>query len=265
MDLDDKAEGQASSHAEAAPPLDAQRPNHPAAPPQRIAIRQPHPVSSRFQALVLAEYGIPVQHIKNHLNMSVNTIQRLRKTARDRGFDPAVSPHLKLEYVEDAPRSGRPSKLTPEMEEAIVAAFTGEGREADEKVKTARVAEEMGLSATTVLRVLTSKGFGWERKKGNPYDGSWKIMPKKRASNKERAKKTDTIPKPSATNPIDPIDPIDPTLDTPIAPDTSHAPNTSIAPDLDLMAMNVMPRSPEDASNAAYFTWNSRPPPRLEI
>ena len=33
---------------------------------------------------------------------------RLKKQARDRGYDPAVSRQLKLEYVVDKPRSGRP-------------------------------------------------------------------------------------------------------------------------------------------------------------
>jgi transposase len=196
--------------------------------------------------LALAEYGIPVQHIKHHLNMSVNTIQRLRKTARERGFDPAVSPQLKLEYVEDAPRSGRPSKLTPQMEDAIVAAFTGEGKEADQKVKTARVAEEMGISATTVLRVLTSKGFGWERKKGNPYDGSWKVVPKKRTAGKEKAKKPETAAKHAPVNPVDP------------------SRNPPIAPELDLLAMNAV-GAPGPAPNAPNFNGHPHPDRRPEI
>lgn len=225
----------------AAPPQDDS-----SAPPHRNPARHPHPINLRFQALALAEYGVPVQNIKQYLNMSVNTIQRLRKTARDRGFDPAVSPHLKLEYVEDAPRSGRPSKLTPQMEEAIVAAFTGEGREADQKVRTARVAEEMGISATTVLRVLTSKGFGWERKKGNPYDGSWKVVHKKQRLSKDKAKKMETVQKPVAVNPIDPLL------------------NTPIAPNLDMLAMNPMNRA-GNTSNVSNFSWHSHPDPRPEI
>lgn len=230
----------------AAPPPHDQLLNHPSAPAHRNPVRHPHPISLRFQALALAEYGVPVQHIKHYLNMSVNTIQRLRKTARDRGFDPAVSPQLKLEYVEDAPRSGRPSKLTPQMEEAIVAAFTGEGREADQKVKTARVAEEMGISATTVLRVLTSKGFGWERKKGNPYDGSWKVVPKKRTPLKDKAKKTETVQKPVTMNPVDP------------------SLNTPIAPDLEMLAMNAVDQ-PGNSLNAPDFSWHPHPNPRPEI
>lgn len=254
-------EGQASSHAAnhpmnppapevielpSAPPQNDPLPNHPSVPAHRNPVRHPFPISLRFQALALAEYGVPVQHIKHYLNMSVNTIQRLRKTARDRGFDPAVSPQLKLEYVEDAPRSGRPSKLNPQMEDAIVAAFTGEGKEADQKAKTARVAEEMGISATTVLRVLTSKGFGWERKKGNPYDGSWKAVHKKRAPLKEKAKKTEAVQKQAAVNPVDP------SLDTPIAPE------------LEMLAMNEVDR-PENTLNPPNFSWHPHPNPRPEI
>lgn len=229
----------------AAPP-DGQASNIPTAPPLRNAVRHPHPINLRFQALVLAEYGVSLQQIKQHLSMSVNTIQRLRKTARERGFDPAVSPVLKLEYVEDAPRSGRPSKLTPQMEEAIVAAFTGEGREADQKAKTARVAEEMGVSATTVLRLLTSKGFGWERKKGNPYDGSWKVVNKKRASLKDKAKKTETPQKDVAMNPAEPL------LNRPMVPDLGH------------LAMDALD-PPGDPLNAPNYNWDPDPDQRPEI
>lgn len=257
MDPEIQASDQAADHpmnpppsevieVPAAPPQDDQLLSHPSAPAHRNPVRHPFPISLRFQALALAEYGVPVQHIKHYLNMSVNTIQRLRKTARDRGFDPAVSPQLKLEYVEDAPRSGRPSKLNPQMEEAIVAAFTGEGKEADQRAKTARVAEEMGISATTVLRVLTSKGFGWERKKGNPYDGSWKAVHKKRTPLKDKAKKTETAPKPVAVNPVDP------------------SLNTPIAPDLEMLAMNAVDR-PENTLDPPNFSWHPHPNSRPEI
>lgn len=127
-----------------------------------------------------------------------------------------------------------------------MAAFTGEGREADQKAKTARVAEEMGISATTVLRVLTSKGFGWERKKGNPYDGSWKAVHKKRTPIKEKAKKSETVQKQVA------VDPLDPSLDTPIAPD------------LEMLAMNETDR-PEDTLNPPNFNWHPHPNPQPDI
>ena len=128
------------------------------------------------------EFGVPPGDASNHTNISVKTIQRLRKQARARGFDPAVSSLLKIEYVEDAPRSGRPPKLNPELEETIVASFVGERiRDGEEKMTQAQVAEATGVSTTTIRRVLAARGVVFEQKTGNHAieDGASKIAGKK--------------------------------------------------------------------------------------
>lgn len=63
---------------------------------------------TRLQALALAEAGIPLPIIQAVTQLSRQSIYRLKRQARERGFDPAVSLQLKLEYVVDRPRSGRP-------------------------------------------------------------------------------------------------------------------------------------------------------------
>jgi transposase len=67
-----------------------------------------HDIAVRIQALALAEEGIKVARITEITGLSRRTIFYLKKRARDRGYDPARSRVLKMEYVEDAPRSGRP-------------------------------------------------------------------------------------------------------------------------------------------------------------
>lgn len=146
-----------------------------------------------MQALALVEYGIPPGHASHTTKISVKTIQRLRRQARARGYDPAVSSVLKLEYVEDAPRSGRPPKLNPELEDTIVASFVGEGiRDGEEKVTKAQVAEATGVSTTTIRRVLASRGIVFEQKPGSHAmeDGTWKVMAKKVKTPKGKGKET---------------------------------------------------------------------------
>lgn len=155
-----------------------------------------------MQALALVEYGVPPGHASNTTKISVKTIQRLRRQARARGYDPSVSSVLKLEYVEDAPRSGRPPKLNPELEDTIVASFVGEGiRDGEEKVTKAQVAEATGVSTTTIRRVLASRGIVFEQKPGSHTieDGTWKVMAKKVKTPKGKGKETQVPTGPAQT------------------------------------------------------------------
>lgn len=161
--------------------------------PSSSIVQHPNRLFSicRLQALALVEFGVPPGDASNHTKISVKTIQRLRKQARTRGFDPAVSSLLKLEYVEDAPRSGRPPKLNPELEDTIVASFVGEGiRDGEEKMTQAQVAEATGVSTTTIRRVLAARGVVFEQKTGNHAveDGTSKATGKKARSPKGKGK-----------------------------------------------------------------------------
>ena len=116
-----------------------------------------HDNGTRLQALALAEAGIAVKIITAMTEISRWTIIRLQKQARDRGYDPNTSKKLLLSYVTDAPRSGRPKVVTPEVESAILAAVRKDryGREKTLLMLTA----EQGISATTVLKVLKKNNF----------------------------------------------------------------------------------------------------------
>ncbi|EXA28976.1 hypothetical protein FOVG_19455 [Fusarium oxysporum f. sp. pisi HDV247] len=58
--------------------------------------------------------------------ISVRQVDRIYGRAISRGFDPNIRPLiLKNEYLEDAPRSGRPTKKTDEAKQLIIGKLTG--------------------------------------------------------------------------------------------------------------------------------------------
>ena len=77
-------------------------------------------LAQRLQALTLVEHGVSAKRVEEITEVSTRSISHIKKKARSRGYDPEISRVLKMEYVEDAPRSGQPSKVTPALEEAIL-------------------------------------------------------------------------------------------------------------------------------------------------
>lgn len=80
-----------------------------------------HTVAARLQALTLAEHGVSKAIAGAKSGMSEQSVSRLMKKARSRGYNPEVSTVMKEEYVTDKPRPGRRLKVTPEKESAILA------------------------------------------------------------------------------------------------------------------------------------------------
>jgi transposase len=101
--------------------------------------------------------------ISEETGISIRQINRIYARAIERGFEPNYRPFiLKDEWLEDAPRSGRPSKQTPEVIDKIVSQVRHDryGREktaAD--LAGALSLEGIDISATTVLRILKAVGF----------------------------------------------------------------------------------------------------------
>lgn len=109
--------------------------------------------AQRLQALSLAKAGIAMNIIKAMTEIkSESTIYRYKKQARERGYDPAISRVMKMEYVKNAPRSSRPTKITPQVEEKILENVKKDryGRSKPSWV----LASEHKLSPTTILKVL---------------------------------------------------------------------------------------------------------------
>ena len=78
-----------------------------------------HDVGTRLQALALLENDIPVTRIIEITGISKPSIYGFRKTAISRSYNPQESLKLLLEYVTNAPQSGRPIKATEEVKEAV--------------------------------------------------------------------------------------------------------------------------------------------------
>ena len=77
-----------------------------------------HDIATRIQALALFEAGIPIPRITEFTGIPKRTIYDLQAKAKARGYNPKVSKLLKIEYVEDGARSGRPRNISREQEGA---------------------------------------------------------------------------------------------------------------------------------------------------
>ena len=95
--------------------------------------------------------------------ISISTINRIYGRAIQRGFDPNIRPLvIKDEWLEDASRSGRPRKQTPETTERVVAKVRKDryGREKSCADLAGELSKEgLDISAITIWRILKSAGF----------------------------------------------------------------------------------------------------------
>ena len=74
----------------------------------KVLKMQEHSTAVRIQALALAEVSISSERIQEITGMEPRVLAGLRRLARERGYDPAISMQLKEEYVLDPPSNGRP-------------------------------------------------------------------------------------------------------------------------------------------------------------
>jgi hypothetical protein len=80
-----------------------------------------HPIALRVQALTLLSIGWPTERVEAATGIKTSSLRALRKKAHQRGYDPMKDPRIKLEYVEDGKRSGRPLKGAAAASTAAVA------------------------------------------------------------------------------------------------------------------------------------------------
>lgn len=107
--------------------------------------------------------GKTTAEIHGITGLPIRTINSIYAKAIKRGFEPNEVPlHLINEYLEDAPRSGRPTKQTAEAKDLVIAQVSRDrfGRE-----KTAAdIAGELSLqgleiSTSTIIRILKAAGY----------------------------------------------------------------------------------------------------------
>ena len=114
-------------------------------------------IGIRIQALALLEVGYMPAQIQAYLGVSIPSIYRFRRTAIERGYNPLESKKILLEYLTDAPRSGRPPKVTEAIENSIVSAISKNST--TRSLTSQALGLQFGVSAKTVQRVLKRKGY----------------------------------------------------------------------------------------------------------
>ena len=111
--------------------------------------RSPAGWTRRAQVLLLLDEGVSVRGVKARTGMSPRRIGYWKKRWQQQG----------LEGLLDAPRPGRPKKLTAEKEAAILAATQSAPTKPVTHWSTRRLARRVGLSHVTVMRVWHKAGL----------------------------------------------------------------------------------------------------------
>ena len=122
-----------------------------------MMVNKHHDLAERVQVLNMIVLGYSVDFIVGYLSFSRFQIFKIRRKAIERRFDPIKSRIIQLDWVRDAPRSGRPTKMTVGLQEQVVQAVTRDryGREKS----AGMLAAEFDVSRDTILRILRRKGF----------------------------------------------------------------------------------------------------------
>jgi transposase len=100
-----------------------------------------HPIELRIQILGLISWGVDAKDIAEKLEVPIRSIRKMIQRAKDRGFNPGSCERIRMEYAEDAKRSGRPKEITPEKEKAVIESVS---KDRNGTIITGRVMESTG-------------------------------------------------------------------------------------------------------------------------
>ncbi len=103
----------------------------------------------RARVLLLLAEGVSLRQIQAQTGMSPRRIQHWRKSWQKKGLDGLL----------DAPRAGRPKKLTVAKEAAILAATEEHPPGSTTHWSTRRLARRLGVSNVTIMRVWHKAGL----------------------------------------------------------------------------------------------------------
>ena len=123
-----------------------------------------HDLGTRLQALTLFEGNVPIPRITEITGISKAQIYSIKKTALQRGYNPRESLKLLLSYVEDAPRSGRPPKVTEAIKQQVREVVTQNSttrQMSTQAIANAISSASFSLSARTIYNILKSLGFSF--------------------------------------------------------------------------------------------------------
>ncbi len=114
-------------------------------------------VETRLQALTLVEHDIAIKIVQAVIELFIRIISELKRKARSREYDSKISRVLKLEYVTDASRSDKFSKVISIVETVILINVRVDRNE--RKKCFTRLSYEHEISSIIILRVLKRNEF----------------------------------------------------------------------------------------------------------
>jgi len=125
-----------------------------------------HDISTRAAVVLLKSPvgGKTTAQVESITGLKRSTINTIYARAIERGFDPNLVPlAIKDEYLQDAPRSGRPTKQTTAVKESLVQKVCRDryGREKTAADLAGELSQELNfdISSTTVWRCLKKLGY----------------------------------------------------------------------------------------------------------
>jgi hypothetical protein len=133
-------------------------------------------LATRAQALTLKSLGFPNAEIERITGIKPRTLRDLYQKALSRGFDPNT-PKILDSYIEDAPRSGRPTLQTPRKTAKLEKLITK--NRSTREMNTIQLGAELGISGTTVWRILRN-GLKMRKTKPTRKPGLQKWMREER-------------------------------------------------------------------------------------
>jgi hypothetical protein len=110
-----------------------------------------------LQALTLVEHDIAIKIVQAVIELFIRIISELKRKARSREYDSKISRVLKLEYVTDASRSDKFSKVISIVETVILINVRVDRNE--RKKCFTRLSYEHEISSIIILRVLKRNEF----------------------------------------------------------------------------------------------------------
>jgi hypothetical protein len=136
-------------------------------------------IPQRVAVLALKAAGKPTTYIHEVIGIPISTINKILARAILRGFDPAKLPFdLRLEYIEDAPRPGRPTKQIPEIQTIVIDKVRLD-RYGREKTCT-NLAGELSDTGTDISRTTILRKNQFNKTKPTRKPGLMKTMKEKR-------------------------------------------------------------------------------------
>jgi len=117
---------------------------------------------TRIQALSLLQTKTQINEIVRRTGTE-RSIYRFQKKAKERGYDHSKDIKLFSSHVEDAPRSGRPKKITPALVEEVIKTISKNSTARE--LSTQQIANTLssfvkgGISAQTIYRILRRRGY----------------------------------------------------------------------------------------------------------